>query len=233
MLKGKIDSLNDRFNFEKPNCVSGSYFYNGSCYFISNHRANVNNLFSQSSNILLTQILNNDKATSLLPTSVVLPNQANWLNSSSFCKKLNNESSLIYFDNYEEYEFLIDLLFKLKFNNNETDFKKEEAFYLGMYYNQSSMLWTWLNDINLNKSFFLTPNSSAQMPLLAQLAILGKRPSEYIYRPCAYLNIRGNRDIDIDNSNCDIDQKPYICKYGKHYWFHSVTRYSFIIIFSS
>lgn len=216
--------MKDRFNFELPKCVQGSYFYNGSCYFISNHRANVN-FASQSSSLFLTQILNNQISKSLLPTSLqstfigtaalsaVLPDKANWLNSSNFCKQLNNESTMIYFDDYVEYEFLMNLLFKLKFNtNNATDYKKEEPFFIGLQYNQTSMLWKWLNELSLNESFLVT-NSS--LPLIAQLPILGKRPSDYVYRPCAYLYLRGNGDINIDNSNCDVDQKPYICKYGK------------------
>ncbi len=225
-LKGKIESLKDKFNFEQPKCVQGSYFYNGSCYFISNHRPTTGNIVSSSSNILFSQIFNNIGDVSLLPTSLqstfigtaalsaVLPNQANWLNSSNMCKQLNNESTMIYFEDYIEYEFLINLLFKLKFNNNQTDYIKEEVFYIGLYYNHSTSSWKWLNDLSLNESFFVL-NSTSSRPLLAELPILNKKHIDYVYRPCAYLYIRGNGDINIDNDNCDRNHKPYICKYGK------------------
>ena len=201
LLKGKIQSLTDEFNFEKPKCVRGSYFYNGSCYFISNHRPNVN-IVSQTSNLLFSQILNDDASKSLLPKSlqstfigtaaisIVLPEKANWLNASSLCRQLHNESTMIYFDDYVEYEFLINLLFKLKFNtSNATDFKKEEPFFIALHFNQTSFVWKWLNDLGLNESFFVT-NSS--MPLVAQLPILGKKLNDYLYRPCGYMYLRGN-----------------------------------------
>lgn len=147
--------------------------------------------------------------------SMILPNTANWFTSASTCRQLHNESTLIYFDNYKEYEFLINLLFRLKFNNNETDYMKEESFYIGLYHNRTTSTWKWLNDMNLTDTFFM-PNytNATSRPLLAQLPLLEKRQIDYIYRPCAYLYIRGNGDINIDIDNCERDQKPYICKYG-------------------
>ena len=224
----------------KPTCAQGSYFYNGSCYFISNHRYTPQiPILSSGSEYLLTEILSGDSkdGKQLLPDSLqssylgtslatsLFPKQANWLNASNFCQQLSNESTLIYFDNKLEYEFLINLLFKLKFPINETDYLKEETYFVGISYNRSLLSWQWLNGFNLNDSFLLNPNETTNK---VNLPILRKSPIDYLYWPCGYINLRGNGDINIDNSNCDRDHKPYICKYGIYFLFN----FYFILTFN-
>jgi hypothetical protein len=201
----------------QPQCASGSYFYNGSCYFISNHQSST---LSSSGDSLISDLISNRN---ILPDSLkstyigtqlvsnVLPSQANWRHAYTSCKQLNNESTLIAFDNKYEYEFLVNLLFKLKFNNNETDFIKEETFFIGLTY--TNQTWTWSNDVPLAQSFM--NNYSTSSNYAPELMLLRKNQVDFFYRQCAYISLRGNGDINIDNAICDKDTKPYICKYGE------------------
>jgi hypothetical protein len=148
MYKQKID-------LKKPKCLQGSHHYNGSCYFISNRKYSDASFETE---IILESILKtlgtNKKhapASFLDSTSIgtaaelaSLPVEAVWKNAFSYCSQLNNDSSLLYFNNYnyEEYEYIMNLLKRLNFPNlayqpeNDKDyFVEEQKYFIGLTYN--------------------------------------------------------------------------------------------------
>ena len=82
-----------------------------------------------------------------------LPTDSSWKNAFNYCSKLNNDSSLIYFDNnnQEEYEYIISLLKKLNFpsmaiskmnennqvNMDKTVFNEEQKYFIGLTFNSN------------------------------------------------------------------------------------------------
>jgi hypothetical protein len=154
----------------------------------------------------------------------LLPSEATWEESFSYCKRLDNSSELIYFDTETEFEYIIKLLYSLKFKNNATDFIKEESFFIGLNYNSSLKIWYWLNNLNLTQSLESVIRNTSN-DFTVYLPILSKKtPTDYEYRRCGYLNMRGNHEVNIDNDKCDKHNRHYLCKYGMAKILNSITR---------
>ena len=82
-----------------------------------------------------------------------LPTDSDWKNAFNYCAKLNNDSSLIYFDNnnLDEYEYIIGLLKRLNFPSlafgakqsengqsiltDKTGFVEEQKYFIGLTFN--------------------------------------------------------------------------------------------------
>ena len=119
----------------KPRCLQGSHHFNGSCYFISNVKY-ATAMASASGNdadvlveTLMRSLKRNNKLTSsrLFDASPIgmaaelaaMPGETVWNNAYQLCTQLNNDSTLLYFNNYnmEEYDYVISLLTRLNFPN--------------------------------------------------------------------------------------------------------------------
>ena len=145
-------------------CLQGSYFFNGSCYVVSNkkHSSDVSSSLFETDALydLITKRAKKPKLVDSkwdkLPINMAikvssLPNKAGWRTSVNYCSSLNNDSSLIYFSNDQEFNFLIDLLKKLNFPhliNEKSDVVKpallpkfdkiEHKYFIGLSYEGNS-----------------------------------------------------------------------------------------------
>ncbi len=114
------DYLIQKLDNSKLKCLQGSYFFNGSCYIISNKKYRDKSSFFETDDISeflikrgqkLKNAVSSALAASDLTMSVFrLPDEAAWNSSFISCSTLNNDSSLIYFNNEYEYEYLLKLL---------------------------------------------------------------------------------------------------------------------------
>ena len=154
--------MKEKFDYKKLKCLQGSYFFNGSCYFISNKKYSDS---SYETELLLETLMklrkNNKKSSSSLDSTPLgtaaelasLPTDSSWKNAYNYCSQLNNDSSLIYFDNnnQEEYEYIISLLKRLNFpnlaylkqtltNQNKLDksaYNEEQKYFIGLTFNSN------------------------------------------------------------------------------------------------
>lgn len=154
------DYLSQKFDNSRLKCVQGSHFFNGSCYFISNKKYTEPAPSIFESDLSILNYLNKKKEKAKLTakngvTELIssLPTDTTWNNAVKSCLDLNNDSSLIYFNNDMEYEFLIGLLTKLNFPSllaNQEDSKvnrynqqhiqnrlynEEQKYYIGLTHN--------------------------------------------------------------------------------------------------
>lgn len=138
------DYLSQKLDKNRLQCVQGSHFYNGSCYFISNKK------FKESSTAFESDILDYLKqksqkarsgisALTSLDTKLSLPTDASWNKAVDSCHNLNNDSNLIHFEQNSEYNFLVNLLIKLHFpglsDDKKGQFNEEQKYYIGLTYN--------------------------------------------------------------------------------------------------
>ncbi len=76
-----------------------------------------------------------------------LPSETVWKNALNFCSQLNNDSTLLYFNNnYDEYVYIINLLKRLNFPNlayqaenqflfNRDNYNEEQKYFIGLTFN--------------------------------------------------------------------------------------------------
>ena len=163
------DYLSQKLDNGRLKCAQGSHFFNGSCYFISNKKSSASSLFDTSSDLSFINYLNkntqikrarfmsssssNHRLNDLMSpiSNSVLPVENSWNSAVRSCLELSNDSSssLIYFENGREYEFLVSLLTKLHFPNllnlgnidknigepDRTFYNEEQKYYIGLTYN--------------------------------------------------------------------------------------------------
>ena len=76
--------------------------------------------------------------------STPLPVDVSWNKAVSSCADLNNDSTLFYYTNNNEYEYLINLLTKLHFPSlldensmslNKDIYNEEQKYFIGLTYN--------------------------------------------------------------------------------------------------
>jgi hypothetical protein len=141
------------------------------------------------------------------------PNEAVWIDASNYCKSLNNDSTLFYYNEIDiEFDFIVDLLKRLNFPsliNQEQQqnkavlrnyFSQEQKYFIGLIYNNS--LWKSINGQNVSLDFI-------------QKYQLDRARADQ-YRKCGYLNLRDDGDIKIEVTNCINEKHPYVCKYSKN-----------------
>ena len=129
-LIGTIDTnyLAEKFAYKKLKCLQGSHSFNGSCYFISNKKYSDSTYEAE---LLIETLMKMRKGAKKISSSLdstplgtaaeiaSLPTDTNWKNAVDYCSQLNNESTLLYFDNnnQEEFDFIINLVGRLNFPN--------------------------------------------------------------------------------------------------------------------
>jgi hypothetical protein len=150
---GSIDKdyLIQKLDNSKLKCIQGSYFFNGSCYIISNKRYRDRSSFIETDDASDFLIKRGKKIKNTVLSSVIspstalnvysLPEEAPWKNANISCAILVNDSSLIYFNNENEYEFLLNLLKELNFpgidnnKNDKTINENEQKYFIGLTFN--------------------------------------------------------------------------------------------------
>jgi len=152
---GSIDKdyLKQKLAYKKLKCLQGSYAYNGSCYFISDLKYSASfGLDVALENFMKVANQNSKLASSLdstpLGTAIELaslPKLTTWKNALNYCTQLNNDSSLVSFNNnQEEHDFIIDLLKKLHFpslfyqqnlGTSEKPSEDEREYHIGIVFN--------------------------------------------------------------------------------------------------
>jgi hypothetical protein len=208
-------------------CLRGSYFFNGSCYFVSNKKYNFAQNFEADFMIETAKSVGRkfiqypQSIVSLSPKVQFLPELTYWKQAVNACMELNNDSSLVYFEYDNEYTFLINLLQELSFNEikikpeqnvieprqrfnyAQRRMNEEMKYFIGLTHNNSA--WRWINGKNLSNDLFFNTSLNTIV--------------HDSYRKCAYLNLRDDGNVKIELTNCNHDTLPYICKYGER--FHS------------
>lgn len=135
----------------KLKCLQGSHSFNGSCYFISNKKY----IDAETEkDLIIENILrlykNKKKISSSIQSTPIgtaaelatLPVESNWKNAFNFCSQLNNDSTLLEFTgNIQEYNYIIELIRKLNFQDSvataddKGDFRQEQKYFIGLTYN--------------------------------------------------------------------------------------------------
>ena len=106
-------------------CLQGSYSFNGSCYFVSNKK----HIDASEKDIVLDYLMKVYKkgvgvGGGLGPSTTLglaaeianAPSEAAWKDAANYCRQLNNDSTLFFYNNNQlEFEFVIDLLKRLNF----------------------------------------------------------------------------------------------------------------------
>lgn len=168
MFKGSLDNeyITSKLNVNNLKCLQGSYSFNGSCYFVSNKK----HIDASEKDIVFEYLMkayrrkDSGSSSRIKNTPLGLaaeiassPNEASWMSASNYCKQLNNDSTLFYYNNNpREFEFVVDLLKKLNFpdlaireesNNNlernglafnRNYFTQEQKYYIGLIYNSKT-----------------------------------------------------------------------------------------------
>ena len=115
------DYLIQKLDNSKLKCLQGSYFFNGSCYVISNKKYrdksssyletdDISDFLMKRGQKVKNSVVSSLAASDLAMSVFRLPEEAAWNSSFQSCSTLDNDSSLIYFNNENEYEYLLNLL---------------------------------------------------------------------------------------------------------------------------
>lgn len=141
------DYLIQKLGNSRLKCLQGSYFFNGSCYVISNRKYKDRTSYLETDNIYDLIKKGGQKSKNLISNSLVsrdlalsvtrMPNEASWRMANQSCANLSNDSSLIYFNNENEYEYLLNLLKELNFADSENKpdnilNENEQKYYIGL-----------------------------------------------------------------------------------------------------
>lgn len=145
------DYLMQKFDNSKLKCLQGSYFFNGSCYFISDKKYSDKSSYLESDNFFdylkqrgknVKNIISNTLVSSDMASVISsLPAESIWLYANTSCAKLNNDSSLFFFKDDSEYDHILNLLKELNFPENKPNeqptgavIRKEQKYFIGLKY---------------------------------------------------------------------------------------------------
>ena len=114
-LKGSHEVATEEIESgDQEKCLDGSYYYRGSCYFLSNMMRNSS---------LLTPVIkpklsrNEQTLEERFPGELPLViTHATWLVSRDYCGLLNKDADLLTIDSEAEFDFLVDLIYRLNFH---------------------------------------------------------------------------------------------------------------------
>ncbi len=156
-LKGSLDIYRQKIDSKKLKCLQGSHHFNGSCYFISNRKYTDSSFETDIIFESIMKTLKNSKkiGSHLFESSSIgtaaelasLPTETVWKNALNFCSQLNNDSTLLYFNNNnDEYLYIMNLLKRLNFPNlayqienqiffNRDNYNEEQKYFIGLTFN--------------------------------------------------------------------------------------------------
>ena len=145
------DYLLQKLDNSKLKCLQGSYFFNGSCYFISDKKYTDRSSYLESDNFFDYLKQRGKNVKSIVSNSIVspditstitsLPAKSIWFYANTSCAKLNNDSTLFHFKDDSEYEHILNLLKELNFPENKPNgqtnsavVRKEQKYFIGLKY---------------------------------------------------------------------------------------------------